>query len=50
VTGQLRLLRAHGLIKKVGRTHLHRITKKEEAVISTAIKFRETDLALLAAA
>lgn len=49
VTRQLRLLRAHGLIKKVPRTHAYRVTQKGEAVISTAITFRDTDLALLAA-
>lgn len=49
ITRQLRLLRAHGLIKKVPRTHRYRITRRGEAVISTAIKFRDTDLALLAA-
>jgi hypothetical protein len=48
VTRQLRLLRAHHLIKKVPGTHLYRITKRGEAVISTAIRFRETDIALLA--
>ncbi|SRR6266545_1016990 len=49
ITRQLRLLRAHGLIKKVPRAHVYRITLKGEAVMSTAIKFRDTDLALLAA-
>lgn len=49
ITRQLRLLRAHGLIKKIPRTHLYRITRRGEAIISTAIKFRDTDLALLAA-
>jgi hypothetical protein len=46
---QLRLLRAHGLIFKVGRTHCYRITNKGYEVMATAIKFRATDLALLAA-
>jgi hypothetical protein len=49
MTRQLRLLRAHGLIKKVPRTHRYRITRNGEAVISTAIRFRETNFALLAA-
>jgi hypothetical protein len=49
VTRHLRLLRAHGLIKKVPRTHVYRVTKKGSAVITTAIKFRDTDVALLAA-
>ncbi len=48
-TRHLRLLRAHGLIKKVPRTHTYRITPKGEAVISTAITFRDTDVALLVA-
>jgi hypothetical protein len=49
ITRQLRLLRAHGLIKKVPHTHTYRMTHKGEAVLSTAMKFRETDMALLAA-
>ena len=49
VSRQLRLLRAHGLIRKVTGTHLYRLTRKGDAVIATAIRFRETDLALLAA-
>jgi hypothetical protein len=49
VTRHLRLLRAHGLIKKVPRTHVYRVTKKGSAVMTTAIKFRDTDVALLAA-
>jgi hypothetical protein len=49
VTRHLRLLRAHGLIKKVPRTHVYRITKKGAAIMTTAIKFRDTDVALLAA-
>jgi hypothetical protein len=49
VTRQLRLLRAHGLIKKVPRTHVYRITHKGETVLATAIRFRETEKALLVA-
>jgi hypothetical protein len=49
VTRHLRLLRAHGLIKKVPRTHVYRVTKKGAAIMATAIKFRDTDVALLAA-
>lgn len=49
VTRVLRLLRAHGLIKKVPRTRYDRVTAKGHQVISTALRFRETDLALLAA-
>lgn len=49
ITRYLRLLRAHGLIHKVSRTRFYRITSKGHEVMATAIKFRETDLALLAA-
>ena len=49
VTRQLRLLRAHGLIKKVPHTHAYRVTHKGETIMSTAITFRDIDVALLAA-
>ena len=49
ITRSLRLLRAHRLITKVSRTHYYRITAKGHQVITTALRFRETDLALLAA-
>ena len=49
VTRSLRLLRAHGLIKKVTRTRYYRITIKGHRVMTTALQFRDTDLALLAA-
>jgi hypothetical protein len=49
VTRQLRLLRAHGLIKKVARTRYYRLTDKGHHVMTTALRFRETDIALLAA-
>lgn len=49
VTRDLRLLRAHGLLKKVARTRYYRITDKGHHVMTTALRFRETDLALLAA-
>jgi len=45
----LALLRAHGLIYKVARTNYYRITKKGQEVMTTAIKFRHSDIALLAA-
>jgi hypothetical protein len=48
-TRQLRLLRAHGLIYRVGRTNYYRPTQKGQEVMHTALKFRQTDLALLAA-
>ena len=49
ITRQLRLLRAHHLIKKVPRTHRYRLTHKGATVMTTALRFRETDVALLAA-
>ena len=49
VTRSLRLLRAHGLIKKVTRTRYYRLTDKGHHVMTTALRFRDTDLALLAA-
>lgn len=49
ITRWLRLLRAHRLIKKVTRTRYYRITDKGHRVMTTALRFRETDLALLAA-
>ena len=48
VTRLLRLLRAHKLIHKVLHTNYYRITKKGYEIMSTALYFRETDLALLA--
>jgi hypothetical protein len=48
ISRHLRLLRAHGLIMKVNKTNDYRITKKGHEVMSTAIIFRESDLALLA--
>jgi hypothetical protein len=45
---QLQLLRAHGLIFKVPKTHFYRITNKGHQVMATAINFRATDIALLA--
>ena len=49
ISRQLSLLRAHGLVYKVPKTYYYRVTKKGHEVLSTAIKFRESDLALLAA-
>jgi len=49
VTRYLALLRAHGLIYRVGRTYYYRPTQKGYEVMSTALKFRRTDFALLAA-
>jgi hypothetical protein len=49
VTRALGLLRAHRLIKKVPGTHRYRLTRPGTAILTTAIRFRETDIALLAA-
>lgn len=49
VTRQLRLLRAHGLIYRVGRTYYYRLTQKGHEIMATALKFRQTDWAILAA-
>jgi hypothetical protein len=45
----LRLLRAHGLIRKVPRTHYYRLTHHGTKVMTTALKLRETSVELLAA-
>jgi hypothetical protein len=45
----LALLRAHKLIFKVCKTNYYRITRKGHQVMATAIKFRQPDVALLAA-
>src|SRR6266550_817005 len=45
----LRLLRAHGLLRKVSGTRYYRVTTKGHAVMTTALTFRQTDVALLAA-
>jgi hypothetical protein len=41
------LLRAHGLIKKVPKTRLYRITQKGYLVMSTSLIFRTTSISLL---
>jgi hypothetical protein len=45
----LRLLRAHGLIRKVPRTHHYRLTRRGTQVMTTALKLRETSVPMLAA-
>ena len=49
ISRKLQLLRAHGLIFKVPKTHYYRITKHGHDVMATAINFRAADIALLAA-
>ncbi len=48
ITRLLRLLCVHGLIYKVARTSYYRITKKGHEIMTTALKFRESNIALLA--
>ena len=49
ITRYLSLLQSHQLIYRVPKTNYYRVTKKGNEVMSTAIKFRQTDIALLAA-
>ncbi len=49
VSRLLALLRAHKLIYKVLKTNYYRITRKGHEVMATALKFRQPDIALLAA-
>lgn len=49
ITRLLRLLRAHGLIAKVGRTRYYRVTRKGNLVMSTALNLRECDTSKLVA-
>jgi len=48
ITRLLRLLRAHGLIRKVSRTRYYRVTAKGHRVMTTALQLREIDLQRLA--
>ena len=45
----LRLLRAHRLIRKVSGTRYYRVTHTGHEVMTTALTFRDADIALLAA-
>jgi len=49
VTRLLRLLRAHRLVHKVGSTRYYRVSPLGHRVMTTALAFRDTDIALLAA-
>ena len=49
VTRQLTLLKLHKLIYRVPKTNYYRTTKLGNEVMTTALKFRKTDIALLAA-
>jgi hypothetical protein len=48
VSRQFRLLRYHGLIHKQGRSRRYRVTPLGQMVMTTALAFRRTDVALLA--
>jgi hypothetical protein len=50
VTRLIRLLRAHGLIRKVPKTHRYRLSKTGRSAITALPAARETDTAKLAAA
>jgi hypothetical protein len=47
VTRSLQLLRAHQLIYRVPKTNYYRLNKKGHIVMTTALQFRVTDVALL---
>ena len=49
VTRLLRLLRAHGLVRKVSHTLYYRVTNRGQHVLTTALRLREIDIAALAA-
>jgi len=49
MTRKLRLLRAHGLIRKISNTHYYRVTDKGHQLMTAALKIREADVAKLAA-
>lgn len=50
ITRLLRLIRAHDLIYRVKGTNYYRTTKKGQKVMTTATKFRDSNIALLAQA
>jgi hypothetical protein len=49
ITRYLTLLKSHKLIYRVPKTNYYRITKQGNEIMTTAIRFRETGIALLAA-
>src|SRR5262249_32352079 len=49
ITRRLRLLRAHGLIRKVSRTNYYRVTSKGHQVMTTALRIRAMDVTRIAA-
>ncbi len=49
ITRRLRLLRAHGLIRKVSGTRYYRVTPKGQRTMTAALKLRDADVAKLVA-
>ena len=49
VTRRIQLFRAHGLLFRVPKTNYYRLTKKGHDVMNTAVRFRNTNVALFAA-
>lgn len=49
ITRLLRLLRAHGLIRKVSGTRYYRVPPKGQQIMTAALKLRDADVAKLAA-
>lgn len=47
ITGKLRLLRAHGLIRKIAKTHRYRLTAKGSTVIVALLAAQAADTATL---
>jgi hypothetical protein len=50
VTRQLRLLRAHGLIQKVPKTHRYQVTAQGRQIITAILSARHTPISQLAKA
>ena len=49
ITRILRLLRAHGLIRKVSQTRCYRVTDTGQLAMTAALRLREADVSRLAA-
>jgi hypothetical protein len=49
VTRQIRLLRAHGLLKKVGKSHRYQVTEKGRRILTALLAVRDASVAALAA-
>src|SRR5262249_49777176 len=49
ITRRLRLLRAHGLIRKVSGTRYYRVTTQGQRVMTAALKLRDAEVNRLAA-